>query len=285
MPYANQIQPDSQFFGLFIGRSGSGKSAAAYSFPHDSKDGILEVADLDKRVRGGLVPWISRDNFNFTRFSPDPKKTIFKQLNDYYETMEIMLGHGNSKIQTHVLDSGTWTANSLLLDALPLTHSSKSAGATENKGRILGDMNMPGPSDYGFQSTGMFQIINFLRTTPIKNVIVTAHIVNRWGRRKNEKGEIIDPYGPTEIVGEQLALTDKLAESLPSSFDHIFRFEKVDTGVGLKFYFEAQGELARTTFPIPYGRIDVTGKDFYQVLMGYAKNSPNPAAPTLAVVR
>ena len=31
MPSAASIKPDSRFFGLFIGRSGSGKSAAAYS--------------------------------------------------------------------------------------------------------------------------------------------------------------------------------------------------------------------------------------------------------------
>jgi hypothetical protein len=275
LPSVSSIQPDSRFFGLFIGRSGSGKSAAAYSFPHDSEGGNLEVADMDGRIRGGLVPWINRENFNYTYFPPKPKEgTTFEALNKYFEAMQIMLGHGQQHIQTFVLDSGTWAAQDLLLDAMPLTHD-KSKKDREGGGRNIGTMQMAGPSDYGFQSTGMLQIVAFLRSIPIKNVIVTAHIQNRWGRQKNAEGKILDPYGPTEIVGEQLAgFTDKLSETFPSCFDHIFRFEKEDRN-GLKFYFEAQGELARTPYPIPYGRIDVTGKDFYQELMKFVKK-PEP---------
>jgi hypothetical protein len=271
LPSASSIQPDSRFFGLFIGRSGSGKSAAAYSFPHDSENGIIEVADTDMRVRGGLTSWIDRSNFNYTPFPTKPTQgTVFDALNKYYEAMQIMLGHGNSKIQTHVLDSGTWAANDLLLDAMPLTHSDAGKGQRET-GRKIGTMNMAGPSDYGFQSTGMLQILAFLRSLPIKNIIVTAHIVGRWGRLKDENGKLIDPYGPSVLIGEQLAFTDKLAETFPSSFDHVFKFEKVDTGSGLKFYCEPHGELARTPYPIPYGRIDVTGVSFYDLLMKYAK--------------
>lgn len=266
MPTAESIQPfDTRFFGLFIGRSGSGKSVAAYSFPHD-ETGTIEVVDLDGRIRGGIAPsWINRKFFNYENFPPRPDKgTTFDALNNYFEVLRIMLGHGDKKIQTLVVDSATWMANNLLLDALPLTHASTAKGES---GRKLGSMNMAGPSDYSFQSTGIIQMLAFLRSLPIKNVIVTAHIVNRWGKRKDRDGKIIDPYGQSEIVGEQLTLTDKLSETLPNSFDHIFRFEKIDTGSGLKFTFEPHGELARTSLPIPYGTYDITGQDFYKFLM------------------
>lgn len=272
MPTAASIQPDTRFFGLFISRSGAGKSTAAYSFPHDKEGGNIHVLDLDGRIRGGLTEWISRDNFNYDYFPPKPEKgTTFESLNKWFEATQIMLGQGQAKIQTLVLDSATWLANDLLLDAMPITHEVKKTQGDETKGRKMGPLNIAGPDDYKFQSSGIMQTIAYLRTIPIKNVIVTAHIVNRWGKRKDKDGKIIDAYGQSEIVGEQLALTDKIAETLPNSFDHVFRFEKVNTGSKMKFTFEAQGELARSAYPIPYGQIDITGQDFYKVLMGYAK--------------
>lgn len=267
MPSAESIQPNTRFFGLFIGRSGSGKSAAAYSFPHSEEEGILEVCDLDGRVRGGLLPWVDRKNFNYTYFPPLPDKgTTFDALNTYFEAMRVMLKTHQTKINTFVLDSITWAANDLLLDALPLTHT-KDNSTGRDAGRKLGNMNMAGPSDYSFQSTGILQIIAFLRSLPIQNVIVCAHVVNKWGRKKGTDGKLLDPYGPSEIIGEQLSLTDKLSENIPSSFDHVLRFEREDTGRGLKFYFEGQGELARSAFPLPYERIEITNQDFYKTLM------------------
>ena len=190
--------------------------------------------------------------------------------------MKIMLGHGNSKIQTLVIDSATWMANDLLLDALPLTHASNQMGG--DSGRKVGTMNMAGPSDYSFQSTGILQMLAFLRSLPIKNVIVTAHIVNKWGRKKGPNGKFLDPYGPSEIIGEQLSLTDKLAETVPNSFDHVFRFEREDNGREVRFYFEGQSELARTPYPIGYDRIDITGKDFYKTLMSITGSSIQKSA-------
>ena len=262
MPSAENIQPDSRSLNLFIGRSGSGKSAAAYSYPHP-----LHVLDLDGRIRGGLTPWIERKGITYDYFPSKPDKgTVFDLLNQYFETQRILLRNGQSNIETLVLDSATWQAIDLLLDAIPLTHA-PGGNSDREKGRSIGQMQMAGPSDYSFQSTGIYQTIAYLRSLPIKHIIVTAHIVNRWGKRKNSEGKIIDPYGPSEIVGEQLVLTDKLAESLPSSFDNVFRFEKVDTGSEMRFYLEAQGELARNTYGLPYGRMDITNKNFYETLM------------------
>lgn len=265
MPSADQIKPDGKFMGLFIGRSGSGKSAAAYSFPHD-ENGIMKILDLDGRIRGGLVPWINRKFIDFQQFPPKPETgTTFDALNEYYASLQVLLKVGQARVKTIVQDSATWTADNLLLDALPLTHKKNDTGG--DSGRKLGSMNMAGPSDYGFQSTGMLQMVAFLRSLNVPNVIVTAHTVQRWGRLKDVNGKVIDPYGPTQVVGESLALTDKLAEKLPSSFDNVFRFEKEDTNSAVRFLVSCDGELARNTFGIPYGNYDITGKDFYKWLM------------------
>lgn len=258
MPLVENMPTDSRILALFVGRSGSGKSAAAYSFPKPAK-----IFDLDGRIRGGLVPWVETKGLEYQYFPPLGEKMVFEQLNNSFAVLQQQCKSGQAPYQTIVVDSATWAANDLLLDAMPLTHVGSGAG---DKGKKIGTMNIAGPSDYQFQSTGMLQLIAFLRSLPIKNIIVSAHLVNRWGKRKDAEGKVVDAYGPSEIIGEQISLTDKIAENLPSSFDHIFRFEKVDTGTKLKFTVSGQGELARTPFPIPYGEHDITGKSFYEFL-------------------
>lgn len=269
MPAASSIQPDTRSFSLFIGRSGSGKSAAAYSYPQP-----LHIIDLDGRIRGGLVPWIDRKGITYDYFPSKPSQgTVFEQLNNYFSALQIMTKNGQSQLKTLVIDSLTWNAIDLLLDAIPLTHASTQIQG-ESKGRTIGTLQIAGPSDYQFQSTGILQILAFLKSLPIQNIIATAHVVGRWGKRKDQNGKILDPYGPSELLGEQLNLTDKLTESVPSIFDNVFRFEKVDTGSAIKFFFEAQGELARSAYPeLPYNRMEITEKDFYKQLMSRVTKS------------
>ena len=258
MPLVENMPVDSRILALFVGRSGSGKSAAAYSFPKPAK-----IFDLDGRVRGGLVPWVDKKGLEYQYFPPMSEKMVFEQLNNAFAILHQQCKAGQAPYETIILDSATWASNALLLDALPYTHTATGAG---DKGKKIGSMNIAGPSDWLFQSNGMTQIIAYLRSLPIKNILVTAHIVNRWGKLKDADGKVIDPYGQSEIVGEKLTLTDKIAEELPGSFDHIFRFEKTDTGAKLKFTVSGQGELARTPCPIPYGEHDITGKSFYEFL-------------------
>ena len=253
MPSCENIQPDTRFFGLFLGRSGSGKTAAGLSFPHP-----IKVYDLDGRVRGGLQPWVEKKGIDYEYYPPKDTNMVFKQLDNAMATDLILARSGKFPYKTIILDSLTWAATDFLLDAIPLAHA-------DNKGKMMGSLQIAGPSEYSFQSTAIWQMIAFLKTLPVQNVIVTAHIVSRWGKRKKPDGTIVDPYGPNEIIGEQLFLTDKLAEAVPSSFDHIFRFEKSDDG--RQFWFEAHGELPRSAFKLPFGRIDISNKSFYETMM------------------
>lgn len=261
MPSAENIKDDGRFLGLFVGRSGSGKSAAAYSFPKP-----LKVLDLDGRLRGGLVPWNDPESggkkgIEYEYFPPKPDgKTVFQMLNDSFLALQIMLKTGTGvQYKTLVLDSITWETIDLLLDAISLTHGVNAQG--ETKGRSVGPFQLSGPEDYKFQSTGTYQTLAFLKSFPIPNIIVTAHITPKWVQNPNDK------YGPNIMDGEQLSLTDKLAENVPSSFDHVFRFEKEDTGKEIKFYFQTHGSVARSAFDLPYGKMDITKVKFYDFLM------------------
>lgn len=256
MPKADQIKDDGRFIGLFIGRSGHSKSTAAYSFPGEKK-----VFDLDGRIRGGIaMPWINRKQIDYTSYPP--KTGMGQNNNAVYERLnkdfELLLGGciaNQNPYETVILDSITFQAISVLLDSISLTHS----GRGEGKGKYLGTLAMAGPEDYGFQSTSINQVLGFLRSLPIRNIIVTAHIIPKWGKPAGEGGQFKDSI----IVGEQLLLTDKLAESVPTMFDNIFKFTKVDQGNRVQYYMSAQGEIARNTLNIPYGDIEITGKDFY----------------------
>lgn len=259
MPLAESIQPDDRTLALFIGSSGDGKSAAAYSFPKPMK-----VFDLDGRIRGGLVPWIDKKGIDYTYFPPKPQKgTTFEALNSQFAAIEVLIRTNQAHYETLVFDSLTWAANDFLLDAMPITHA---AAGNDERGKKIGTMNIGGPSDYQFQSTGIIQIIAYLKTLAIPNIIVTGHTVNKWGKRKDASGKIIDPYGPSEITGKQLNLTDKLSESVPTPFDNVFEFDKVDTGSSMKFVVSGEGQLARNTFGIPYGNHDITKTNFYEWL-------------------
>jgi hypothetical protein len=150
-----------------------------------------------------------------------------------------------------------------MLDSIALTAAGDKKGQKPQAGVIVAD-----PGDYKLVYTAIAQIMAFLRSIPGVNIIVTAHIVGKWG-----KAHGAGDYDDKVLVGEQLALTDKLADQIPGNFDHIYRFEKVDTGTDIQYLFSAQSDLARSSYPIPYGQHDITSKSFYSTLMQYVKSS------------
>lgn len=257
MPLVDNVKPNSRFLGLFIGPSGGGKSTAAYTFPKPMK-----IFDTDGRWRGGIQPWTDTKDLEYESFPPRPNgETNFSMLNKAFEILDIQCRTNTNRFKSIVVDSITWEAVSLLLDSTGLTKGKKIAGA-----------DISGPADYQFQSSGIYNILAFLAGLPIENIIVTGHVVNKYGKETvtDKNGiETQDAYGPSVIVGEQLALTDKLAEIVPGRFDHVFKFEKKDTGQKETYKFSCRGSMARSAYPLtqlPYGQMDVTGIDFYKFL-------------------
>lgn len=276
MPNASTLTTDkSRFFGLFIGPSGSGKTPSACSFIGET--GRALVLDFDGRIRGILgTPWIDRARIDYEYYPPLMGNTIgqkltFDKLNTLFDLLFNQCQQQQCPYDTLILDSLTTQTFAFICDALPITHAKGNKDATDSKdkkdkGRMIGSMRMAGPDDYNFESTGTNQVLAFLRSLPIKNVIVTAHIVDRYGKEDPD-----NVMSPSVKVGERLSIRDKLAANIPGMFDHVFRFERRELNNQTRVYVRFWSDVARTVYPnLPHGEVDITGKDFYKYFMELA---------------
>ena len=81
------------------------------------------------------------------------------------------------------------------------------------------------------------------------------------------------------MVGEKLSLRNKISASIGIYFDHIFRFDRKMIGDKEKYTVQFKGDLACTSFAgLPNGEVDITGKNFYEVLYGYVQKEMDRSA-------
>lgn len=254
MPKASDLEPEGIFRGLFVGKSGSGKTGAACSFP-----GITEVWDFDGRIRGLLgCPWVDRKNVIYENFPPKESGMVQRLMNKI-DVMQSMALTKTLTTNTLVVDSLTSETFAFICQAKPLIAAERMA---DNKGKRIAGYRMTGPAEYAFSSDMTYNLMASLRSIPGLNLIFTAHLVDRWDK---EEG---DEYGESVVVGEKLSITDKLAENVPAYFDHIFRFEKRTINGIDKHSVKFRGDIARTVFTeLPSGITDLTGKNFYNTMM------------------
>lgn len=267
MPSAANLSPEKRFMGMFVGPKHSGKTSAACTFLKKGSQTRLKVLDGDGRINGILgCPWVEKDRIDYDYYPPrvaGNTKPFFQRVNDDLEGLLTLIQTGKSPYETYVGDSATAFCKNLILDALPLTHVNDQGGI---KGRRLGTMNLAGIEEYKFESTGMDAYLSFLRSMPL-NVILTAHVVPKWGYADGKAP------GPGEIkerteVGEELSLRAKIAANTSIYFDHIFRFDRKMVGGQERFYVEFIGDLACTSYPnLTPGHHDITGQNFYEYLM------------------
>ena len=270
MPNAGNLTAESRFFGLFVGPSGGGKTPSACSFVNASKDKKVLVFDFDGRIRTLLnTPWIDRSRIDYDYYPPIQKagdKQNFQKLNDVFATLQVQLSMGQCPYNTLILDSLTTQTFAFICDALPMTHAG-------NKGRSIGAMKMAGPDDYNFESTGTHQVLAFFKSLPIQNIICTAHVIDKY-----EKEDPDNPMSPSVIKGSRLSLRDKLSANIPGLFDHVFEFKRQHYSGQNKLIVKFWSDLARSVYPnLPSGDIDITGKSFYDVLMGYVNGTATKA--------
>lgn len=269
MALLSSLKPESRFMGLFVGRSGNGKTSAICSFP-----GPIKVFDFDERIQGALgCPWLQPkfNNIDYTVFPPiEPKGTDpnYIRLNKILEGLH---GQGtNIPYKTIVLDSLTSTARALLRNAMPIS----------NAGRKVGQMQLAGPGDYGFESQGIDNILSFFRSLPVQNIIVTAHIVPKMAKPLDEHGDP-QPYAESVEIGEKLSVRDKIGENSLIYFDHILKFTRKATATKMLYEVVFRSDLARTSLDKAPMSEDITGKDFYdQVLRKYMTTDSAPAVAT-----
>lgn len=195
---------------------------------------------------------------------------LIPTLNKKLEALMIMAKNNQSIPTTYITDSLTNMNYAFICQALPLTH-----GDPKNqKGKWLGAISMPGPEDYGLEAQACYDYIAYLKSLPIPNVIVSAHIIDRYG-----KADPTNSYSESVVIGEKLSIRDKIGENIKTHFDHIFKFERVNINGADKFYVTFRGEIARTSYSqLPNGRYDITGKHFYNELMKLTGVTKNVAA-------
>jgi hypothetical protein len=267
MPCAANLTPDRNIKALFVGPKHSGKTTAACSFMTPGGDKRIRVLDGDGRIRGLLgSPWIDLNRIDYDFYPPrmvGQTTSYFQRVNESLASMLIDIENHRCPYETYVADSITAHTKNLILDAVPLTHA-------EGKGKKIGTMEMAGPADYGFESTGTDAFLSFLRSMPL-NMIITGHVVDKYDKPiiMNERGkEYKDVYAESIVVGEKLSLRDKIAANITIYFDHIFRFDRKMVGGEERFYVEFIGDIACTSFPnLEPGKHDITGKNFYTYLM------------------
>lgn len=256
MPNAKDLNAeDGRFFGLFVGRSKSGKTVAECSFP-----GNTYVFDFDGRIRGLLgAPWIDRSKIQYDYFPPR-EPGVLTRLNQKFDSMLAASSARQLNLDTIILDSVTSECSLLIQQALPTTHK-------DGKGLKFETFNVTGPEDYKLESQGIMATLSFLRSLPVKNVIVSAHIIPKWG-----KADSSNKFSENVQIGEKLSITDRLGENVLIYFDHVFRFSREVINDKETHFVEFRTDLANTSFEkLPVGRHDVTGKNFYETMQGFLK--------------
>lgn len=257
MPSASTLTPDKRFFALFVGESKSGKTVAEASFPKP-----IHVMEFDGRIRGLLgAPWIKRDEITYTPYTPK-QPNLIGTLNSELDGMLGLAIAGRLPTNTLCTDSITSLNHAFITQSIPLTH-------TGSKGRWIGPIAMAGMEDYGLEAQATYDYIAFMKSLPITNVIVSAHVIPTYGKEDPD-----NPFSPNVVTGEKLSIREKIAANIAIHFDHVFRFEV--NPARDKYFVTFRGGLASTSYAeLPSGKIDITGKSLYEVMMGYIQKGKN----------
>jgi len=246
--HLDDITPLTRFFGLFAGPSGDGKTCAAVSFP-----GPIYCFDLDDRIKGALAAkkWLGKIDLEFHRYFG--YADIEVKLNEFVTQINAR----TFKYKTVIFDSITASSRSYIQEAVKL--GVKGDTSDDGKPRRLGTVYMPGWNAYNYESIAHYNvIIAYLKAFPC-NVIISAHKSERF----NKKGE---------ISGVDILARPKIAAELPVYFDEVYEFQRDHNDVknSTKYTVKFRGDLAKTVMEkAPFGEVDITEKNFYELLKSY----------------
>lgn len=260
---ADRVQ-ENRFVALFVGRSGSGKTVAACSF-----DKPLQDEDFDGRIGGAQnLDWQNVDGISYDYYPPKDPNLITK-INEKLDSLTAQNIMGNPIPKTWVVDSVTNMTQTFVTQALSFTHQRGGKGSGDKRGRYLGFLAMPGPEDYGFEAQFTYEYVGFVKSIPFQNIIFTAHLLQEWGKPKDDAGDPM-PYEANIVIGEVLSCRPKIGENIQTSFDHIFRFERETVGREERYYVNFRGGIARTSYNwLPSGRQEWTKKNFKEFMYSF----------------
>ena len=262
MPDLSDFKPEKRFVGLFVGESGSGKSGAAASFEHPYHE-----LDTDGRF-GGIADMVAQQIIKDQRISYLPVDIMggwgpmgaeLKRLNMLkiaYKMNPMMQPFPYKSIGLGSLGTLSQLVLALFYEEAKGQHVGKLAGSKDDSG-----LRLSHPGDYRAENNGVTQALNYILSMPC-NVIVTCHIRPMWGKPDTVGENDPAQYGPNEIIGEKLNLTDNLAAGIIGRFDNVFKFYRKLEGGKINYYCEFASELCKNSFGIPPGKYPFTGKPF-----------------------
>lgn len=267
MAYASKLKPSEHLMALFLGKSGSGKTPQACSFP-----GTTYVFSFDHRMRGLLgCPWIDLQNVEYDEYD---STTGWSAVQKKMDLLKIYSSTGKLPYKTIVIDSA-------YTFCLSMAYESKRIRGTGKGSRTIGTFPMLTPEDYNVVSQSFHVLVYDYLQQFNCNVIMTGWVVDRWGKPKItvQGQEVDDPdkiYADKEVIGEKMLLNDKLAESIPGYFDDIYKFDKeIDARGGERYTVQFRGDTARTTRKeLKSGVNDITGKSFATFWASFFSQSP-----------
>lgn len=249
---ANDLKPDSRFFGLIVGESSSGKDCAIASFPKP-------MLILDSDMRKGIMAakkWIGEEAFRQIEIKIFPPTKGFADYDKELNTLNSLFLAKACPIKTIVLNSLT------SLDRIIMTDAFEFLG-----GNLVGPkdgtkLRLSGPGDYKYERAAMLTIFDYLKGFPC-NIIIVGHTVPRYVE-KDPNSE----YSERVQNGTRISLTEKLANDLLIYFDEAYEFFKSSDGA--RHYVQFRTSIARTCYDsLPKERIDITGKNFHETWLSY----------------
>lgn len=259
MPYnASQYKPEERIFAMHVGRSGDGKSVAAASYPgkYLNLDFDLRFGGIASAINQGLL---NSNDIEYLQFSPrggwDPVQKFLDQI-------EMDRATSSFKYKSIEVASVTSLARLLLNYSKSLT-----------RGKSIGKLRVSGPSDYMLESQGTHDFFDYLRTFPC-NIIVSAHIVDKWGKPEPEfdnNGNRTNEFSAQDIIGERLSIRDNLGENILTYFNNVFKFSREIIKNEMHYFVEFSTDLAKNEYGIPPGKHDITNKQFFSYLLEVIK--------------
>lgn len=253
MPNLEDFVEDKRFFALFAGASGSGKSAASASFeePYHEIDADNRFAGIAQAVRKAVV---QNKKISYQQFDPlGGWLPIDKELSQLI-VFKAQARMNSAPFPYKTIGVGSLTSIVRIVGNM-VRGELKTKGHQSYQGLIV-----PAPGDVRIENAAIHQILDYLKSLPC-NVIVTAHITEKWGKKPSTNPE--DAYKPAEILGEQLNLNNNLSSSVQSVFNDVYRFERKVIGDKERFYVQFSSDFAKNTFGIPPGEYEWTDKPFY----------------------
>lgn len=290
---ASEVKPSKQFFGLFIGKSGSGKDCAAFSFPTPMK-----VFDFDLRSDGGALgtrDWLSNEHLSKIDITKIYPNKGFKEVDDEMVSILLQFKSLQRPYETIYFGSATSLSSLFLTEAgriiKGLSYGGKQVKDKDGNTSTIGGVRLSGPADYKYLYAAFNDVMDYLKLYPI-NIIMSAHTTDRYGKEMKtiEKDgkfvEVEDTYGDNVPIGEKLTLTDKLSENIQIPFNEVYRFEKRMSDIVPKYYVRFRTDIAKTVHSkLPNGEIEITGKNFYQTWLKYIDVIPGIVSENIVSIK